>query len=103
VTATANSTGFTVTVVGFDPTRSITQATFTFTPASGSTLQTTTVTVPVQALFTAWYQSAASAAFGSQFSFTIPFTVSGSVSGIASVTVTLTNATGTSSSTTAPV
>jgi hypothetical protein len=103
VTAPANSTSFTVTVVGFDPTRSITQATFTFTPVAGSTLQPTTITVPVQALFAAWYQSSASAAFGSQFSFTIPFTVTGNVSGIASVTVTLTNATGTSSLTTAPV
>jgi hypothetical protein len=103
VSVTANSTGFTVTVVGFDPTRSITQITFTFTPATGSTLQTTTVTVPVQTLFAAWYASSASAGFGSQFSFTLPFTVSGNVSGIASVTVTLTNVTGTSSSSTAPV
>jgi hypothetical protein len=103
VTASTNSTGFTVTVVGFDPTRSITQVTFTFTPVAGSTLRTSTVTVAAQALFSAWYQSAASAQYGSQFSFTLPFTVSGNVSGIASVTVTLTNATGTSSSATAPL
>jgi hypothetical protein len=76
---------------------------FTFTPASGSTLQTTSVTIPAQTLFSAWYQSAASVPFGSQFSFTISFTVSGSISSVASVTVTVTNPTGTSSSVTAPV
>jgi hypothetical protein len=103
VTTASASGGFTVTVIGFDPTRAITQATFTFTPASGSTLQSSTVTVSAQSLFTAWYQSTASAQYGSQFNFTIPFTVSGSVSGIASVTVTLTNPTGTSNSVTATV
>lgn len=103
VTATPGGSGFTVVVVGFDPTRAITGVNFTFTPASGSTLQTSTVSIPAQTLFSAWYQSAASAAFGSQFSFTISFTVSGSVSSIASVTVTVTNPTGTSTSATAPV
>lgn len=103
VSVATSSTGFTVTVIGFDPTRSITQATFTFTPAAGSTLQTTTATVPVQSLFTAWYQSSTSAQFGSQFSFTMPFTVGGNVSGIASVSVTLTNATGTSSAVSATI
>ena len=101
VTAATTSTGFTVTISGFDPTRAVTQATFTFAPAAGSNLQTTTVTLPVQTLFTAWYQNPASAQYGSQFSFTIPFTVSGNVSGITSVTVTLTNATGTSGASTA--
>ena len=103
VTAATSTTGFTVTVVGFDPTRSITQATFTFTPAAGSNLQTTTVTVPAQSLFSGWYQSTQSAQYGSQFSFTMPFTVNGSVSGIASVTVTLTNPTGTSTGVAAPL
>ncbi len=103
VSGATTSTGFTVTIVGFDPTRSITQVTLTFTPAAGSTLQTTTFTISAQALFSAWYQSSASAQYGSQFSFTIPFTVSGNVSGIASVTVTLTNATGTSAAMTGTV
>ncbi len=103
VTAATTSTGFSVTVIGFDPTRSITQVTFTFTPAAGSNLTTTTVTVPAQSLFATWFQSSASAPFGSQFNFTIPFTVTGSVSGIASVTVTITNPTGTSTSVTAPI
>ena len=103
VTATPGGSGFTVVVVGFDPTRAITGVNFTFTPAAGSTLQTSTVTIPAQTLFSAWYQSSAAAPFGSQFSFTISFTVSGSISSIASVTVTVTNPTGTSTGVTAPV
>jgi hypothetical protein len=95
VTAAVNSTGFTVTVDGFDPTRAITQVVFTFA-AAGSSLQTSTVTVSAASLFTSWYQSAASIPFGSQFSFTMPFTVTGNVQSIASVTVTLVNPTGTS-------
>jgi hypothetical protein len=101
VTATISGSGFTVTIVGYATTRSITSAVFTFTPASGANLQTTTVTIPVDQLFSAWYASAASAAFGSQFTFTQPFTVQGGVSAIASVTVTLVNATGSSTPVTA--
>jgi hypothetical protein len=101
VTATTNSTGFTVTFDGFDTTRAITQVIFTFTAASGATLQTSSVTVPAATLFTSWYQSSASTAYGSQFSFTIPFTVTGNVQSLTSVTVTLVNPTGTSTSMTA--
>ena len=101
VTATTSSTGFTVTLDGFDTTRAVTQVIFTFTPVAGANLQTTSVTIPATSLFSAWYQSTASAAYGSQFSFTIPFTVTGNVQSIASVTVTLVNPTGTSASMTA--
>jgi hypothetical protein len=103
ISVTTNSSGFSITLIGFDPTRAINQATVTFTPAAGSTLQTSTFTIPVSTLFSAWYQSSASVPFGSQFSFTIPFTVTGNLNGIASVTVTLTNPTGTSTSVTANI
>jgi hypothetical protein len=101
VTATTNSTGFTVTLDGFDTTRGVTEVIFTFTAASGANLQTTSVTIPATSLFNSWYQSSASAGYGSQFSFTIPFTVTGNVQTITSVTVTLVNPTGTSPSMTA--
>ena len=96
VTAVRNSGGFTVTIIGFDTTRATTQGTFTFTVSGGANLQTSTVTVPATSLFNTWYQSSASAPFGSQFSFTIPFTVSGNVQSIVSVSVTLINPTGAS-------
>ncbi len=92
VTATRNSTGFTVTVVGYATTRSVTQATFQFTAASGSSLQTTSATIPSDSLFTAWFGSAAAGPFGGQFTLTQPFTVSGSPQTVASVSVTLANA-----------
>ena len=96
VTATISGSGFTVTVVGFDTTRSITSANFTFTPAAGANLQTTTLTVPVGSIFAAWYASSAATPFGSQFTFTQPFNVQGGVASIASVSVTLVNSVGSS-------
>ncbi|MBZ5625856.1 MAG: putative Ig domain-containing protein, partial [Acidobacteriia bacterium] len=95
VTATRNSTGFTVAVTGFSSTRELTQAVFQFTAAAGGNLQTSQVTIPVGTLFAGWFQSAASAAFGSQFTLTQPFTVTGSTQ-IVSVTVTLVNSVGSS-------
>jgi large repetitive protein len=103
VTAAATSTGFTVTVTGFATARRITQAIFTFTPAAGVNLQTTTVTINVDAVFSAWYASSAAAAFGSQFTYTQPFTLSGGVGSVASVSVTLVNADGSSTPVTATV
>jgi hypothetical protein len=96
VTATANSTGFTVTVVGFATSRSMTNAIFTFAPAPGVNLQTTTVTVPVSTIFSAWYSSAAAVPFGGQFTFTQAFTVSSGTAQVASVTVTMVNNDGSS-------
>jgi hypothetical protein len=96
VTATRNSTGFTVTVTGFASSREVTQATFQFTAASGTTLQTSSVTVPVDVIFGPWFQSSNSAQFGSQFTYTQPFTVSGGAQSIVSVSVTLVSKAGTS-------
>ena len=73
--------------------RQVTQAVFTFT---GNNLGTTQVTVPVDSAFTTWFGGAGSAQFGSSFLYTQPFTVQGNVSDIASVSVTVSNATGTS-------
>jgi len=103
MTASSGSTGLTVTVNGFATARSMTQAVFTFTPASGANLQTTSVTVPVSTLFAAWYANAASPPFGSEFAYTQPFAVTGSTSAIGSVSVTLMNSDGTSTAATATV
>ncbi len=103
VSVTTNSSGIQVKVVGVSTTLDMKTATFTFTPATGATLQTSTVTVDVSSLFTAWYQSAASLATGSQFSLTVPFTIAGNASSIASVSVTLTNSVGASAAVSANV
>jgi len=101
LTAVRTASGFTVTAIGFATPRQVTAANFQFSAASSANLQTGTLTIPVTSLFSAWYASAASAPFGSQFSFVQPFSVSGSAQGITSVTLTLTDAQGTSAALTA--
>ena len=88
--------GFNILVTGYSTPRQVTQAVFVFTSATGASLGTTQVSIPVDSVFTTWYTGNSSPQFGSQFLYTQPFTVQGSVSDIASVTVTLANATGTS-------
>ena len=99
-TAVRNATGFTVTVTGFSSSREMTQGLFQFNPSTGSSLQTTQLTVPVDALFSQYYGSAAAAPFGSQFILTQPFTVQGSTQSIQSLTVTLVNRIGNSNAVT---
>ena len=96
----ASPTCFVVSVTGYSTARDMTSALFTFTPTTGTNLGGNTSTVQLGAAFTPWYQTTASNAFGTQFTFAIPFTVSstGTISGapIASLTVSLTNSKGTS-------
>ena len=101
ITAVRNSTGFTVTLTGYATDRELTQALFQFTAASGSNLQTTTLTVPLDALFAQYFSGSSAIPFGSQFTYTQPFTVTGSTQAIVSVTVTLVNKIGQSSPATA--
>jgi hypothetical protein len=101
ITAVRNSTGFTVTLTGYATDRELTQAVFQFTAASGSNLQTTTLTVPLDALFAQYFSGSSAIPFGSQFTYTQPFTVTGSTQAIVSVTVTLVNKIGQSSPATA--
>jgi len=103
VSVTVVTGGIQVVVAGTSTTLDMKTATFQFTPATGSTLQTSSVTIDVSGLFAAWYANPASLATGSQFSLTVPFTVSGNVSSIASVSVTLTNSVGSSAAASAIV
>jgi hypothetical protein len=99
VGATTNSSGFQVTVTGYSNTRDASQAILQFTPASGQTLQTTSLTVSLTSAATSWFQSSASDQYGSQFILTLPFTVSsGGASAIGSISVQLVNSQGTSNS-----
>ena len=78
----------------------MTQAEFHFSAVPGKSLGTTDLTVPVTSAFQAWYQSGASDADGTTFTYTQPFTVNGDASDIQSITVTLTNSQGVSEPTT---
>ena len=101
ITAVRNATGFTVTLTGYVTDREMTQAIFTFTAAPGGNLQTTTLTVPIDAMFVTYFGGSSAAAAGSQFTYTQPFTVTGSTQAVVSVTVTLVNKLGQSTPATA--
>lgn len=92
---TAN--GFSVAVTGFSTPREVTQAVFRFTASGRGSLQTTEVQSAMTALFSTWYQAAASTPFGSQFTLVQPFTIQqGDIGAISSVSVTLVNSVGSS-------
>ena len=88
--------GFTLAITGFATSRSVSGLTFQFSPVSGGTVETPSVTTDVTVPFRAWYQSASSVGFGSLFTATVLFDVDGSTSAIQSVSATATNAQGTS-------
>jgi len=95
-TVTRTTGGFNLVVVGYATSREMVSANVGFTAAAGVTLSGSQATVPLAAVFTPWYQSAASAAYGSQFSLTMPFTFSSSTAPLTSVSVQLTNSVGNS-------
>jgi hypothetical protein len=96
LTVDRTSGGITVKVTGYSTPRQVQEATFTFSPASGRSLQTSTFTVNTLAESNNWFRSADSCAkFGGEFIYTQPFQVSEPCA-VTSVTVTLKNATGAS-------
>ena len=88
--------GFTVEVIGFTTTREISRATMTFT-STQSIDGGGTVSVDVTSAFNAYFSSATGLSNGGTFKLDIPFTISGAdASVISAVSLTLTNAVGTS-------
>jgi len=84
-------------VTGYSSPRELTEADVTFTPASGSTLQTTSAIIDLTAVGKQWFQGSSSAQYGSQFVLVMPFTATqGSISAVGSVSVVLKNSTGAS-------
>lgn len=97
VTFTPTSTGFTIQVTGFSTAREVTEAVFRFS-ASGGTLQTPEVRVPVESLFRQWFDDPSSLRLGSQFTFAQSFTIPEAArsANLALVSVTLSNRLGSS-------
>ena len=91
-----STSGFELELIAFSTPRSLTQLVFSFTAKSGSTLATTSFTVPLGSPAATWFQSATSKDFGSLFRLVIPFTVQGDVNAVQSVSATLSNAEGAS-------
>jgi len=85
--------GVQLQILGLTDTRELTQASVTFQPAPGSSLNNSQLTVPLSDLAKGWFQSADSATFGGQFALTMPFTFQGDVS-LSSISVVLSNGSG---------
>lgn len=98
---TSSGDQITVSIIGFSPTRDLTNAQFQFTAAPGKALKTNDLTVDLSGQATTYYGSAESDGDGSTFVYTQPFTLSTDATDVASVTVTLTNSQGTSPMSTA--
>ncbi|HUK15634.1 MAG TPA: putative Ig domain-containing protein [Bryobacteraceae bacterium] len=97
VSLTQTNGGFQVALVGMSNTRELTQATVTFQPASGGSLQTGSLVVALGSASQAWFQDASSAPYGGQFTLTMPFTVNGGSNVVSGVSVVLSNSVGNSS------
>jgi hypothetical protein len=89
--------GLDLIITGYSTPRRVTSVDFLFQVKSGGKTQTITLSRDVDSQFAAWYQNPASSAFGSAFSFTQVVTIQGNAT-IQSVTVTLKNAQGSTSS-----
>uniref|UniRef100_Q01RC5 Ig family protein n=1 Tax=Solibacter usitatus (strain Ellin6076) TaxID=234267 RepID=Q01RC5_SOLUE len=85
--------GIQLQMTGLSNTREMTKALVSFQAATGTTIQTSQISVPLSDVATGWFQSDGSKTFGGQFGLTLPFTFTGSVS-LSSVSVVLTNSAG---------
>ncbi|MCU1257639.1 MAG: choice-of-anchor domain [Bryobacterales bacterium] len=98
---TRTATTFEILITGFSTARSVTGIVLQFAAAPGANVTTPSLTINAASSFSAWYQSAASNTVGSQFTASVTVTASGDLSAVQSVTVTASNAQGTSNSMTA--
>jgi hypothetical protein len=102
-------TSFTVLLSGYSTTHALTQLNIQINPQQGDTFSPTNLTINVSAASLAWYQSTASTPSGGAFLIEIPFVLSNGsttanlVSMLQSLTITVTNGAGVSSSTSVPI
>ncbi len=93
---TVSSSSIQLLISGYSTSRSVQQLALQFTGVSGTNLQTTSQNVDVSSAFTNWYADPASRPFGSQFTLTLTLTVTGDINALQSVSLTASNAKGTS-------
>jgi hypothetical protein len=105
VETASSNTSFTLRITGFSTTHSLSKLNFQMTGTSDVITTGGTASLDVSSAASVWYLSAASSTFGGQFAITVPFNLSSSstsvtapVSKIQSISVTATNAQGTSNS-----
>ena len=98
VTATQSATTMTVRVIGYSTPRSVTDVAFRFDVRTASGVQQVDLARSVNPEFASWYESPQSITFGSAFVLSQIFNVQSNGATVEAVTVTLTNAQGSSSS-----
>jgi hypothetical protein len=100
---------FTVSLSGYSTTHALTQLNIQINPQQGDAFSPTNLTINVSAASLAWYQSAASTPSGGAFLIEIPFVLSNGsttdnlVNMLQSLTITVTNGVGVSSSISVPI
>jgi len=94
-------------ITGYSTPREVTRIELSFQGRTGENLATTSLAIPAESQFAAWYQNSQSVQFGSQFTVSVPLSFSGatnSVSGqtgaVASITAALENSLGKSAAVT---
>jgi hypothetical protein len=102
IAAARTPSGLRVDVTGYSTERRVQRVDFEFRVRTETGTQSVNLGRGVEQEFEGWYRNAASAAFGSSFVFMQSFAVQGDTAAIESVTVTLTNAQGTTSSSVIP-
>lgn len=95
-----STTSVSLIIKGYATSRSVQQLSLELAPNVGAILQTTALKADVEKAFETWFKTSSGQSFGSQFALTLQLSVTGSVSAIKSVTVSATNAQGSSSPTT---
>jgi hypothetical protein len=93
---TRSASSFELLITGYSTPRALSSITLSFTQSAGKALQTGTLTLDAGSAFNSWYQSAAAAATGSQFTASVTINVSGDATAVQSVAVTATNTAGVS-------
>jgi hypothetical protein len=86
--------GFELWITGYSTTLDVTSGTFRFSPAAGSSFNNPEVAVQMREPARAWFENSSSVSYGGLFTLVQPFTVQGAT--VRAVSVTLTNAQGTS-------
>lgn len=106
ITATnETASSFSLVLVGYSTTRSLSTLNVTLNPASGYNLTTSQFPIDLSGPAGVWFGSSASLTFGGQFQVTVTFNLSGTapkgktlLQAIASVSATISNSSGTSTS-----
>jgi Putative Ig domain len=102
-TASRTSGGLEIQITGYAPSRRVTNVEFTFELKVGKKTSTVTLSRNAEADFDTWFRNPASTVYGASFSFVQSFAVQGDTSAVQAVTIRLTNAQGSTSSTRIPL